>query len=1170
MTSPERREEPNVDDDSIAKETDDEKEANPETPQVAESGSGAVAVEEELVEPQGEGVEGVEAEKEGDIPSEEIGDEAEEMEESGSCQELEGDSEVVNGGKEGSSSEEAGAENAIEREDVEMVDEEPGTVDNSSSDCQAEVDPILDLDSVQEVEDSDDNIIKISAIASLSEADLKAKDEVVEIIKETTNPSKRVLAENVDCNGSSSNSPLPQSESTKKVGLKLASFAGMGRNGIADQTPVSGHCKISRCKQCSNEIDINSNTTLIWETMQFCNEKCLRNCQNFLNKCSSCKKTVIPSSVGKYCVRFGSNIKQFCSNMCLEEYKKGLKVCCYCQKDISGGEGFLAPIGDKGQFKDFCIQACLNRYEALHMGKVQEKEVLPCAVCSDSKPIEVELFMKDSSYTGSGLKTKTVKLCSNPCFSAFKFANSLDTSNCDFCSMPYDIHCSENVIYFDTHCKRFCSVSCQNVYVMKYRRIVPCQWCKVKKYNFDMIEKPLKQGTSFVYCSINCLTLHSITRKSESLKSVPSSPWNGNRCAPTVSNLVPPKGNMPVIQSVSSLAAGTEPSPMFPAETVPPPEHASVSTQSVKEVIKEYIVKCPEDIDVRNKATLTKPYMQTKGVSCRPNTSSKSTQTTASESPCILPVTVPFYMPVPMRMYSAPYPVPVPVPIPIPVPVFIPVKRNSIKGILKQIKKIQAKLPAHPYEAEVLAMAGAVADKDTLSESEGSVDDKENEDRGDDEDENQDEEAQKEKENDETQKSASNASMSDQTEDLEKEIAADKVVPKPLPPPTVDPSQNLPANLNSNITGRGKSGLKRRSSNDPEDEEVEWSSIREGDRVPRRPQKATRGRPPRSKQSRVDSSGNNDTVTFNQVPKERPDSKHHLKFTYGVNAWKHWVVHKNAEFEKGRSQGKYIKSFETDLLKLRADELNYTLCMFVKEVKKPNGDSYAPDSVLYLALGIQEYLFENGRIDNIFTDQYYETFTSTLHEVVKDFKLPVNELGYFVTRIEEEHLWESKQLGCHTPQVLLNTLIYLNTKYFMLKTCDEHAKLSFSHIMKLWKKTMTPGKLNHQRTVLLRFYPPSAKGRPDDKKCYEQHENTENPARCPVKYYEQYIAKCPESTKNDVFYLQPERSCVADSPLWFSNNRLSTHQLDKMLQRLLMVREIQEHMLADASSSSSS
>ena len=73
----------------------------------------------------------------------------------------------------------------------------------------------------------------------------------------------------------------------------------------------------------------------------------------------------------------------------------------------------------------------------------------------------------------------------------------------------------------------------------------------------------------------------------------------------------------------------------------------------------------------------------------------------------------------------------------------------------------------------------------------------------------------------------------------------------------------------------------------------------------------------------------------------------------GVNAWKHWVVGKNAELEKQRAQGKYQKTFETDILKLRADELNFTLCMFVKEVKKPNGDCYAADSIFYLVLGIQ-------------------------------------------------------------------------------------------------------------------------------------------------------------------------------------------------------------------------
>lgn len=74
--------------------------------------------------------------------------------------------------------------------------------------------------------------------------------------------------------------------------------------------------------------------------------------KNFGACCANCKGAVQSSSLGKYCVRFGYDMKQFCSALCLEDFKKGLKVCSYCQKDISGGaEGFLAPVGDKGQFK---------------------------------------------------------------------------------------------------------------------------------------------------------------------------------------------------------------------------------------------------------------------------------------------------------------------------------------------------------------------------------------------------------------------------------------------------------------------------------------------------------------------------------------------------------------------------------------------------------------------------------------------------------------------------------------------------------------------------------------------------------------------------------------------------------------------------------------------------
>lgn len=54
----------------------------------------------------------------------------------------------------------------------------------------------------------------------------------------------------------------------------------------------------------------------------------------------------------------------------------------------------------------------------------------------------------------------------------------------------------------------------------------------------------------------------------------------------------------------------------------------------------------------------------------------------------------------------------------------------------------------------------------------------------------------------------------------------------------------------------------------------------------------------------------------------------------------------------------------------------------------------------------------------------------------------------------------------------------------------------------------------------------------------------------------------PESlrTRNDVFYLQPERSCIAESPLWYSVIPMDRSTLESMLNRILAVREIYEEL----------
>ena len=253
-----------------------------------------------------------------------------------------------------------------------------------------------------------------------------------------------------------------------------------------------------------------------------------------MNKCSTCKTPVQPIFVGKYCVRFGSSIKQFCTNKCLEEHKKGLKVCCYCQKDISSGDGFLAPIGNKGQFKDFCKQICLAKFESRQNKTPLEKETEVCAVCKESKTVEKTLQTKD----------QLVKLCSGPCASAYKFGLESPSSECDLCENFFtaDLPEAKEIFYSGTS-KKFCSEACQNVFVMQTREIVPCSWCKVRKYNFDMIEK-FEGDKAKHFCSINCLK--QVVRGSGNTAGVVKST--------TTSTSTAMDSSMPMIQSVSSLA----------------------------------------------------------------------------------------------------------------------------------------------------------------------------------------------------------------------------------------------------------------------------------------------------------------------------------------------------------------------------------------------------------------------------------------------------------------------------------------------------------------------------------------------------------------------------------------------------------------------------------------
>ncbi|XP_063994990.1 zinc finger MYM-type protein 3 [Diachasmimorpha longicaudata] len=988
----------------------------------------------------------------------------------------------------------------------------------------------------------------------------------------------------------------------------------MDAHGKATDIPSEGaNSKYEkRCASCLLIVETNDERNLSWETMEFCNEECLGKFQTkYGSYCRNCNGTVQPISLGKYCVRFGYDVRQFCCSTCLEEFKKGLKVCSYCQKDISSGtDGFLAPVGDKGQFKDFCTQQCMEKYSRMNSTEPLPPERKACSVCQEEKIVFCEVQID---------RGQSQAICSEPCFAAFKFVNKVDPDHCATCKKYFQVgNKKSTVVFYNNEAHTFCNKSCLNIFIITNRKIVPCNWCKVKKYNFDMIKKELKSGQVVMMCSLNCLTLYQVSINAVSARrircdlckefsqaqyhltmsdatirnfcsyncvmkfqaqytkspiTIPSgedAPVPTGMPKRTYPGKIQPQGivkkvaeinstvqsiqtkkSLPVISSVASLA--TLPSNGQPAVTqkattnVVSLNNATITNPTIGSgtpiLFKQQVItRPPSPVQMHNKMTQCKPLMHTKGISVKPHPCTKSTQTDEVQK-VILPIPVPIYVPFPVHMFSFPFPVPMPFPLPIPVPVFIPTTRNSAKGIAKEIKRIQEKMPSDPFEAELLMMAEMVATEKKKTES-----DSESEDNGNDE---EGENVQEDKQQDAVD---GGSAFGEEMLQMALKMATGELEEPPvdleaaLTPSTITAAPQGEGEENQNVEERQARGRKRavshKSKGVTNKKGRRSSSVDEAPLMP----------PPESQ-----------TPQKVLEPLEKPDANMALKFTFGVNAWRQWVVGKNVDMEKNAGS-RSIKPFKTDLLQLTADELNYSLCLFVKEVRKPNGAEYAPDTIYYLCLGIQQYLFENNRIDNIFTDAYYEKFTDCLNEVATKFSVLHNDAQFIVTRVEEEHLWECKQLGAHSPHVLLSTLMFFNTKHFNLTTVEEHMELSFSHIMKHWKRnpaaqaTAGAGKPPGPRNVLLRFYPPpTALGvNSKKKKVYEQQENEENPLRCPVKLYEFYLSKCPESVKsrNDVFYLLPERSCVPDSPVWYSTSALAKDHLVKMLNRVKMVKEI--------------
>ncbi|XP_030107276.1 zinc finger MYM-type protein 3 isoform X12 [Mus musculus] len=814
--------------------------------------------------------------------------------------------------------------------------------------------------------------------------------------------------------------------------------------------------------------------------------------------CSFCRRSL---SDPCYYNKVDRTVYQFCSPSCWTKFQHtspegGIHLSCHYCHSLFSGKPEVLEWQD--QVFQFCCRDCCEDFKRLR-GVVSQ-----CEHCRQEKLLHEKLRF-------SGVEKS---FCSEGCVLLYKqdFTKKLGLCciTCTYCSQTCQRGVTEQL---DGSTWDFCSEDCKTKYLLWYCKAARCHACKRQG---KLLETIHWRGQIRHFCNQQCL-LRFYSQQNQP-------------------NLDTQSGPESLLNSQSS-----ESKPQTPSQTKvennhtvrTPDENGNLGKTPVKRATPSVPTPPPPPPPAtprKNKAAMCKPLMQNRGVSCKAEMKSKGSQTEEWKPQVIvLPIPVPIFVPVPMHLYCQKVPVPFSMPIPVPVPMFLPTTLESTEKIVETIEELKVKIPSNPLEADILAMAEMIAEAEELDKASSDLCDL-----------------------------VSNQSAEGLLEDCDLfGTARDDVLAMAVKMANVldEPGQDLeadfpknPLDINPSVDFLFDCGLVG-----PEDVSTEQD-------LPRAMRKG-------QKRLMLSESCSRDSLS------SQPSCTG-LNYSYGVNAWKCWVQSKyaNGETSKGDELrfGPKPMRIKEDILACSAAELNYGLAQFVREITRPNGERYEPDSIYYLCLGIQQYLLENNRMVNIFTDLYYLTFVQELNKSLSTWQPTLLPNNTVFSRVEEEHLWECKQLGVYSPFVLLNTLMFFNTKFFGLQTAEEHMQLSFTNVVRQSRKCTTPR--GTTKVVSIRYYAPvrQRKGRDtgpgkrkrEDETILEQRENRMNPLRCPVKFYEFYLSKCPESlrTRNDVFYLQPERSCIAESPLWYSVIPMDRSMLESMLNRILAVREIYEEL----------
>lgn len=141
---------------------------------------------------------------------------------------------------------------------------------------------------------------------------------------------------------------------------------------------------------------------------------------------------------------------------------------------------------------------------------------------------------------------------------------------------------------------------------------------------------------------------------------------------------------------------------------------------------------------------------------------------------------------------------------------------------------------------------------------------------------------------------------------------------------------------------------------------------------------------------------------------------------WAVNVWKSWSSNRGSHAGIDCPPHHFLCSKEI---------LNFWLSRFVLEARRQDGTHYPPETLYGLVCGVFRAVKESHPTFNLFGDPEFHSFRQVLDGEMRRLR----SLGYSVTKRkaeplsfqEEDRLWSLGLLGESSPQILLDTMVFL-------------------------------------------------------------------------------------------------------------------------------------------------